>query len=304
MFIKDVGNKSAVFPLQLLGFDVDIINSVHFSNHTGYESGFRGDVLNGDQLLSILEGLENNNLLDGIGNLLTGYIGSESFLRAVLVVVQRLRAKNTKMRYTCDPVLGDDGRFYVPQSLTSIYRNEVIPLANIVTPNQFEAEQLTGVKIWNMKDAMNACAALHDLGPEMVFITSMTLREEKSSGEQGGEKAGEGSLAILASHRCSTSSLKDEVFRIDSPLIPERFTGTGDLCAALLLAWTAKLDPNNGDAVNLGLVLEKVVGTMYSIIKRTYLSKKDNIASKELKLIQSKKDIEEPKCIFTAQRLS
>jgi len=29
-----VGNKSAVFPLQLLGFDVDPINSVHFSNHT------------------------------------------------------------------------------------------------------------------------------------------------------------------------------------------------------------------------------------------------------------------------------
>lgn len=30
-----VGNKSAVFPLQLLGYDVDPINSVQFSNHTG-----------------------------------------------------------------------------------------------------------------------------------------------------------------------------------------------------------------------------------------------------------------------------
>ncbi|XP_066399815.1 uncharacterized protein [Miscanthus floridulus] len=30
-----VGNKSSVFPLQLLGFDVDPINSVQFSNHTG-----------------------------------------------------------------------------------------------------------------------------------------------------------------------------------------------------------------------------------------------------------------------------
>ncbi len=30
-----VGNKSAVFPLQLLGFDVDFVNTVHFSNHTG-----------------------------------------------------------------------------------------------------------------------------------------------------------------------------------------------------------------------------------------------------------------------------
>lgn len=30
-----VGNKAAVFPLQLLGFDVDPINSVQFSNHAG-----------------------------------------------------------------------------------------------------------------------------------------------------------------------------------------------------------------------------------------------------------------------------
>ena len=30
-----VGNKCAVFPLQLLGFDVDPVNSVQFSNHTG-----------------------------------------------------------------------------------------------------------------------------------------------------------------------------------------------------------------------------------------------------------------------------
>ena len=33
-----VGNKAAVFPLQLLGLDVDFINSVQFSNHTGYPS--------------------------------------------------------------------------------------------------------------------------------------------------------------------------------------------------------------------------------------------------------------------------
>lgn len=30
-----VGNKAATFPLQVLGYDVDAINSVHFSNHTG-----------------------------------------------------------------------------------------------------------------------------------------------------------------------------------------------------------------------------------------------------------------------------
>ena len=40
-----VGNKSAAFPLQLLGFEVDTINSVQFSNHTGYTAGVRGQVV-------------------------------------------------------------------------------------------------------------------------------------------------------------------------------------------------------------------------------------------------------------------
>jgi len=30
-----VGNKAAVFPLQLLGWDVDVVNTVQFSNHSG-----------------------------------------------------------------------------------------------------------------------------------------------------------------------------------------------------------------------------------------------------------------------------
>lgn len=40
----------------------------------------------------------------------------------------------------CDPVLGDNGKLYVPESLIPIYRDVIIPLADVVTPNQFELE--------------------------------------------------------------------------------------------------------------------------------------------------------------------
>ena len=83
------GNKAAVFPLQLLGFDVDVINSVQFSNHTGYAKKWEGEVLNGTQLGSLLEGLERNDLLSRTDHLLTGYIGSESFLHGVLKVLSK-----------------------------------------------------------------------------------------------------------------------------------------------------------------------------------------------------------------------
>lgn len=51
-----VGNKAAVLPLQLLGFNVDIINSVQFSNHTGYKNGVEGDKLSGEQLDAVIRG--------------------------------------------------------------------------------------------------------------------------------------------------------------------------------------------------------------------------------------------------------
>jgi len=174
-----VGNKAAVFPLQLLGFDVDIVNSVHFSNHTGYQNGFTGEVMNGNQLNLILVGLEKNGLLDNVGHLLTGYIGNESFLKTVLEFLRKRNSPSdtirNKLRYVCDPVLGDSGKFYVPTELVAIYRDQVIPLADIVTPNQFEAEQLTGVSISNLNDGKRACQALHDLGPNLVVITSLTF---------------------------------------------------------------------------------------------------------------------------------
>ena len=40
----------------------------------------------------------------------------------------------------CDPVMGDNGRMYVPAELLPLYREHIVPLADIITPNQFEAE--------------------------------------------------------------------------------------------------------------------------------------------------------------------
>ena len=40
----------------------------------------------------------------------------------------------------CDPVMGDNGKMYVPAELLPLYREHIVPLADIITPNQFEAE--------------------------------------------------------------------------------------------------------------------------------------------------------------------
>lgn len=40
----------------------------------------------------------------------------------------------------CDPVMGDNGKLYVPEALNEIYKKEILPLADVLTPNEFELE--------------------------------------------------------------------------------------------------------------------------------------------------------------------
>ncbi|XP_050212061.1 pyridoxal kinase [Mercurialis annua] len=278
-----VGNKSAVFPLQLLGFDVDPINSVQFSNHTGYPS-FKGQVLNGQQLHDLIEGLEGNDLLY-YTHLLTGYIGSVSFLNTILEVVNKLRSINPKLTYVCDPVMGDEGKLYVPQELVAVYREKVVPVASMLTPNQFEAELLTGSRIVTEKDGREACNILHAAGPSKVIITSINI---------------DGNLLLIGSYQ-KEKGQPPEQFNIAIPKIPAYFTGTGDLMTALLLGWSNKYPDNLGKAAELA------VSSLQAVLQRT-LSDYESIgydlqsSSLEIRLIQSQDDIRHPQVKFKAQK--
>mmetsp|Transcript_27989 Transcript_27989/g.70837 ORF Transcript_27989/g.70837 Transcript_27989/m.70837 type:complete len:673 (+) Transcript_27989:133-2151(+) len=177
-----VGNKSAIFPLQLLNFDVDPVNSVHFSNHTGYPS-FSGDVLSPDQLWKIYEslrGLEKNMY----SHVLTGYIGSKVLLSRIAKIVADLRERSPDLIYVCDPVLGDNGKFYAPQEMVAAFVQDILPLATILTPNQFECEVLAAYaeavdrrEITTLEDACRCVDLLHSLGPQHVFVTSLDIFE-------------------------------------------------------------------------------------------------------------------------------
>lgn len=264
-----VGNRAAVFPQQLLGLDVDFINSVHFSNHTGYPV-IKGTVMNGGQLDEITEGLHSNELED-YDFLLTGYIGSESFLMSILNLLNTIQRANPNIRYICDPVFGDNGNYYVPKSLVDIFIRNIIPRAYMITPNQFEAELLSGIKIACVEDARRAMIALHTLGPKVVVLTSCELREYP------------GRLCCCVLEQlpaCSTLPITGEQtergdvsasVRISQLLIDKlqgHFTGTGDATAGLLLAWHQLL----GDE-HAGKALQNAVASMQGILKLTIENK-------------------------------
>ena len=135
-----VGNRAATLPLALLGVETDVLNTVQYSNHVGYGS-FAGDKLSGEQIWELLSGMHANGLLKP-SRVLTGYMGSADAVRAVVRALPLLRQSQPGVQYWCDPVLGDNGRLYVPPTLVDIYRDEVVPHAHALLPNQFEAELL------------------------------------------------------------------------------------------------------------------------------------------------------------------
>ncbi|XP_058007370.1 pyridoxal kinase isoform X2 [Hevea brasiliensis] len=274
-----VGNKSAVFPLQILGFDVDPINSVQFSNHTGYPS-FKGQVLNGQQLWDLIEGLEANDLLY-YTHLLTGYIGSVSFLNAVLEVVNKLRSINPKLTY----VMGDEGKLYVPPELVAVYREKVVPAASMLTPNQFEAEQLTEFRIVTERDGREACNILHAAGPSKVVITSINI---------------DGNLLLIGSHQ-KEKGQSAEQFKIVIPKIPAYFTGTGDLMTALLLGWSNKHPDNLDRAAELAVSsLQALLQSTVNDYRRAGYDPQSS--SLEIRLIQSQDDIRNPQVRYKAEQ--
>lgn len=187
--------------------------------------------------------------------------------------------------------MGDAGKMYVPEALLPIYRDEIIPLADIATPNQYEVELLTGKKIVNEADAWERMGWFHERGVKMVALSSSDI---------GGSSV----LLALLSSKNSDGSM--EKYKISIPKQSVHLTGTGDLFAALLLAHTTQMPKDLGRAFELTIaavqaVIEVTLSTM-SEDKRTG-QVKVSAQERELKIIQSKKHIEAPVVKLRAVRI-
>lgn len=291
-----VGNRAAMFPLQVLGFEVDAVNSVQFSNHTGY-AHWKGQVLQSQELHELYEGLKVNSV-NKYDYVLTGYTRDKSFLAMVVDIVQELKQQNPQLVYVCDPVMGDkwngEGTMYVPQDLLPVYRDKVVPVADIITPNQFEAELLSGRKIHSQEEAFEVMDLLHRMGPDTVVITSSDLPSPQGSDY----------LIALGSQRMRKpdGSTVTQRIRMEMRKVDAVFVGTGDLFAAMLLAWTHQ-HPDN-----LKVACEKTVSAMQHVLQRTIRcakaeageGQKPSPAQLELRMVQSKRDIEDPEIVVQA----
>ena len=149
----NVGNTAALFPLQRLGCETWSLNTVAFSNHTGYGK-WRGAAVPAQEIADLFEGIAELGILPRCDAVLSGYLGDADAGPLLLDIVGRVKQANPRALFACDPVMGDVGPgWYVRAGVPEFYRDHAIAVADIVTPNRFELEWLTARPVATLAEA-------------------------------------------------------------------------------------------------------------------------------------------------------
>lgn len=268
-----VGNSAATFPLMRLGVEVWPVLTVHFSNHTGY-GAWRGPLLSAEDVAAVIRGVDERGVLPRVDAVLSGYQGAETVGAAILDAVDLVRTRNPKSIYCCDPVMGDVGRgFFVRPGIPEFMRDRVVPNAQIVTPNHFELDFLTGRQTGTLDEVLAAVDALRALGPSVVLVTSVVV---------AGSDEDELTMVLVTDAGA---------WQVTTPRLERTFTGSGDLTAALFLA-------NFLESPDPALALGKTANAVYSVLKATTDS-----GSAELLLVGAQEELVAPTYTFGVTRI-
>ena len=239
-----VGNASAVFPMQRLGCEVWPIHTVQFSNHTGY-GAWKGRVFDGPAIEELVDGIAERGVLPRCDGVLSGYMGSADIGTAILSAVERVRAANPQALYCCDPVIGDVGRgVFVRPGIPEFMKDKAVPAADIITPNQFELDYLSGLSSATLDGAREAVSAVQLTGPRVVLVTSLHTQDTP-----------EGSIDLLAGEG-------GRFWRVRTPKLDVAVNGAGDAIAALFFVHYAR----SGSAAT---ALGEASASVYGLLRRT-----------------------------------
>jgi pyridoxine kinase len=271
-----VGNSAAVFPLQRIGHEVWPVNTVLFSNHTGY-GAWRGPVLAGSDVHDVVVGMEERGALAQVDLVLSGYQGSPEIADVILDAVDRVKAANPRAAYACDPVMGNaDSGCFVDPAIPPLIRDRVVPRADVVTPNQFELGEIVGADLSRASDVdaiLAAADAARELGPTTVLVTSVAHSGQPADTIEMIAVSGEGAWSVR------------------TPRLAFHANGSGDVTAALFSAHLV-------DGADPATALARTASSVFDLLVNTL-----DAGGGELRLVESQAAYAEPRMQFEVHRL-
>ncbi len=267
------GNSAALFPLQRLGMQVWPVVTVHFSNHTGY-GDWRGPLLSPGDIAEVIRGVEDRGALETCDAVLSGYQGAEDVGAVILDAVKTVKSLNPEAIYCCDPVMGDLGRgFFVRPGIPEFMRDNVVPKADVITPNHFELNFLSESEAHTLDDLLAAVEVVRDSGPETVLVTSVILDETP-----------EDSLDMVAVSGQGAWSVRTPRLAVNPP-------GAGDLTTAVFLA-------NLLSGHDLPTTLARTTSAVFAVVEAT-----DRAGQREMQIVATQDALADPPMQFEVTRV-
>ena len=269
-----VGNSAAVFPLQRIGVEVLPVYTVNFSNHTGY-GAWKGPLIAPDDVAAVLLGVEDRGVFPQIDVVLSGYQGGVGIGDVIVDAVARVKAANPSAIYACDPVMGNakSGCFVAPE-IPVLLRERVVPVADLITPNQFELGFLTGTEPASIESTLASVELARAMGPRTVLVTSVERPDREPD-----------TIEMMVVDDSGA-------WIVQTPLLPMKANGSGDVTAALFTAHYVE----TGDA---GVALARTASSVFDLLQNTLAS-----GERELQLVESQESYAHPKMQFEVRRLS
>jgi pyridoxine kinase len=211
-----VGNSATTFPLMRRGHEVVALPTVILAHHPGHArdvSRFETpdvQTVGRDILVS-----PKPHPVDAV---LAGYIALAPQAAAIAGLIAEARAYAQGIPVMLDPIVGDMGQLYVDPLILDEIRAQLLPMADIVTPNVTELAALAAPdRIGEALDlALGEIVDMaRSLGRPTVIVTSAPASRD-----------------TLAATMVVTGEI---AVRVETAKLDIRVNGTGDLMAGLIL---------------------------------------------------------------------
>jgi pyridoxine kinase len=211
-----VGGSTQALVLAQFKIDPVVVPTVLYGRHPGWGAP-GGAQVPIEAFEGMLDGIEANGLFGLIDLVITGYFASVEQVRAAGRAIDAVRAAPRdaalarKPYVVIDPVMGDAGKgLYVAAEVAQAIQDDLLPRADLLTPNVWELQRLSGADV---RDPPSAVRAARLLGKPVLV----------SSVQRGGEIG-----VVYADKREAWLAAHQKVDNVPS--------GTGDLLAALFAA--------------------------------------------------------------------
>ena len=284
-----VGNSAAVFPLQRIGHEVWPVYTVNYSNHTGY-GAWEGPIIPAADVAAVLSGVKDRGAFPLIDGILTGYQASPEIADVIVSTVRDIKAENPDAIYACDPVMGSaTSGCFVADEIPPLFRSTIVPVADIITPNQFELGFLTERDVTDLDSTLAAVDAAREMGPSTVLVTSVQRPDAPSAAAAADGRPGVVEMIAVDDHG---------KWLVRTPRLPFKRNGSGDVTAALFLGHVlqGRVGANPEDAVKHALA--KTASSVYDLLRVTL-----EADSQELKLVEAQDFYANPQLQFEVEAL-